>query len=192
MRNFRQPKSESISAYDPKLIKIAPDISTPARQVSVVIENEIRNNSLETGAFISQAGEVLLRREGRVDSVGFSPKELYQMQGAIFTHNHPNGSSFSFQGVESDVGMAIIWELGELRVVTEKFRHILSPKNGKWATIDRLEQGYFAAQNHADLLVNDMVKSDQLDYASRHAEKIYQALLILSRQLEMIYRREKS
>lgn len=118
MRDFRQPSS-TFNAYDPGAAPASPDISTPARAAAVQLENEIRRDTLETGAFIAPDGRILLRRTGRPNRVSYLPDELVGLQGATFTHNHPRGASFSLD----DLLLAADLQLHEVRAVTTRFRH---------------------------------------------------------------------
>lgn len=189
--NFRQPTTGG-SIYDPNVVKVAADISTAARRVAVEIENEIRKDLLETGAFIGKDGAVLLRRTGLADSVGFTAKELFRMAGATFTHNHPGGGSLSYQGMDSDLGRAFVWGIGEIRAVSGQFRYIAQPLKGSWPDVSQLELLYPEAEKHAHAVVADMVKSDQLDYSYARLEVLHQVVLFLSKRLGFSYKREAS
>jgi hypothetical protein len=190
--NFRQPTTGGGSVYDPNAVKVAADVSSAARRAAVEIENEIRKDLLETGVFIGKNGVALLRRTGLADSVGFTVKELFRMSGATFTHNHPGGGSLSYQGMDSDLGRAFVWGLGEVRAVSGQFRYIAYPLKGAWPDVAQLELLYPDAEKHAHAVVADMVKSDQLDYSYARLEVLHQVVLFLSKRLRFGYIREAS
>lgn len=190
-QQFNQPWANGVYQY-PEVKTVVPDTATAARAVSVAIENTIRRDDLETGVFISQAGEVLLRRQGQTDSVTFTAQELFGMRGALFTHNHPKGLSFSAEGQRSDLGMAIIWELGEVRAVSWQFRYCIQPEGGQWPRVEELEKTYQDAVLWAAHQVREMIIIGEIEPAARDIEISHQVLKYLSEKLKFIYVREAS
>src|SRR5437879_10945203 len=83
----------------------------------------------EEAVALRSDGAVLLAKRGRGSSVSFTDAEMDVMwQAAVFTHNHPAGGSFSPQ----DVAMACTLEVGEIRVVTAEWTHLLRPGAAGW------------------------------------------------------------
>ena len=62
------------------------------------VEGRIRTQNFESAA-IFKNGKQLLFKDGQASSVSFSPDEVSLMKGAVFTHNHPGGRSFSLEDV---------------------------------------------------------------------------------------------
>lgn len=94
------------------------------------VEREIRDFTVEYAFAFSVDGEPLFHTTDEEDSqVGFTEAELAQLSGAVLTHNHPGGRSFS----EEDVTFAMRVGLAEMRVVTTKSRFILRPPGERWS-----------------------------------------------------------
>lgn len=185
MRNFKQP-NETFSVYDAGAPKIQPDISTPARRTAVGIENVIRSDSLETGAFIGGEGQVLLKRQGMPDRVMYRESELTRMRGAVFTHNHPLGAGFSVD----DVALASEFGFSELRAVTLNFRHMASgiPTLGSTQWM----QAYKQAEADVVPILMEMVRLGELHPQNFGHEARHRAWATVAKNFNFLYSREKS
>ncbi len=185
MRIFRQPAS-TFSPYDPGAPTVKPDASTPARVTAVRVEDEIRWNDLETGVFIAPAGQVLLRRQGLADRVGFSSRELRRMHGATFTHNHPGESGFS----PDDLARAGEAQVAELRVVTPLFRHVIQDfpnlRESKWHALFEIEQQKLAVS------LIDQVRTGTLNPKDFGPQTIHLAWVRIAAKMGFSYERSKS
>jgi len=94
------------------------------------VEREIRDLAVEYAFALSVDGELLFHTTDEEDSqVGFTEAELAQLSGAVLTHNHPGGRSFS----PEDVTFAMRVGLAEMRVVTAESRFILRPPEERWS-----------------------------------------------------------
>ncbi len=153
---------------------------------AVRIENEIRYAELETGVFIAPDGGVLLRKQGVADRVGFTVRELRRMGGAIFTHNHPGGGSFS----PHDLARAGESGVAELRVVTPVFRHImlLPPiETGPfWQTMLETEQNQIAVR------LIDQVRIGVVHPKDYGLEVLHLAWVSIAAKMGFTYQRSKS
>lgn len=67
-------------------------------------------------------GNWLFGVEGGADRILFSDSELAQMDGALLTHNHPTGRSFS----PEDITLLVYRGLQELRAVTRDYVYTAS------------------------------------------------------------------
>lgn len=185
MRDFQQP-SPRFNAYDPGIALTDPDISTPARAAAVQLENEIRRDAMETGAFIAPEGRILLRRTGFPNRVSYLPEELVCVQGKTFTHNHPGAASFSLE----DLLLAADLQLHEVRVVTARFRHgaaaLPNLHQDQWRTAYDLE---YSRQR---VRLAPQVRADALHLLDFGFEVRHLVWVELSRQLGFIYWRENS
>lgn len=155
-RSFNQP-SGKFTIYDPGFNRVAADISTPARAAAVKFEEMIRRNDHETGAFFGKNGSLLLSRGGEPDRVAFTVRELRGMDGALFTHNHPGGSSFSV----ADVQNASFAGLSELRAVTPSYRHIMTTESG-WPSEGAIQRAFDLEASKALRDVDTMVRAGEL------------------------------
>ena len=94
------------------------------------IEREIRDFAVEYAFAFSPDGTLLFQTTDEAGSrVGFNDAELALLDGAVLTHNHPGGRSFS----EEDVTFAMRVGLFEMRVVTTRSRYVLRPPNDGWS-----------------------------------------------------------
>jgi hypothetical protein len=176
-----------LTVYDPLVKRNSPDTSTAARAVAVALENSIRFNGAETGAFFNTNGQLITKKAGAPDHVHFDEHELVGTTGSLFTHNHPDGLSFSGLDVESAVSL----ELVELRAVTSYCRYILQPSTlwPSWQAIkDALHRHTPAARQE----VCAMLHACQL--ANGHVDKefLHRLWVLVSNELQLKYTREVS
>ena len=65
-------------------------------------ENKIRNDSTETAVVLDAKGKVLIdKSDGNTNQVTIDPADVPKLKDSIFTHNHPNGSAFSRDDLET-------------------------------------------------------------------------------------------
>ncbi|WP_256589990.1 hypothetical protein [Pseudomonas sp. B1(2018)] len=183
---FRQPTGE-FTVYDTGYPLSKPDISTPARKAAVEIEDKIRGDKLETGAFIGKDGSIILQRQGEPDSVGFPVSEFDRLKGSTFTHNHPGNGTFS----EQDINLAAEIGVVELRAVGPTLRYVLSAPNG-WPESATMESALAQARSAAIKRVNAMVHRGDLELQYSQAEAEHQVWVAYSDLLKLLYQREKS
>jgi len=89
----------------------------------------IRSFAVEHAFAFSTEGELLFDKTDDSKSwIVFDDTEAELLKGAVLTHNHPGGRSFS----DADVLLAIRLELAEMRVVTIGSRFILLPPERGW------------------------------------------------------------
>ncbi len=185
VRQFKQPP-QTFGPYDPGAPRVKPDTSTPARAAAVKIEDEIRRDSKETGAFFAADGRELLRRQGEPDMVTFLESELSQLRGATFTHNHPGGGGPSV----ADVALASEFGFAEARAVTSEFRHSLSGLPALPAA--QWQREYDATEGVVASALRESVRTGALHPADFGVETRHRAWASLARSLGFVYTREKS
>lgn len=187
-KSFAQP-SDSFSVYDPSVPMVQPDTSTPLKKAIIDVENDIRNDHLENGVVFDENGKILLEKRGQPDRLEFTDSEVLLLKNRTFTHNHPNGGTFS----NKDVLMAATYDILELRVVTPQFRFSMRPSHGRqWCSRMAVQPHYEQAMQQANFIVNDLVKTGSLH--PRHAKSEYQhyTWAMFAMYLELVYVREKS
>lgn len=87
------------------------------------IEDKIRNDSTETAVVYDKDGnELLNKNQGLPDRVDFTTDETKLFADAIFTHNHPSGSTFS----SADIQTAISTGLKEIRACYSDGAYVLT------------------------------------------------------------------
>lgn len=60
-------------------------------------EHSIAGLSHEVAGGFDSAGRRLFAKPGDADKVGFTRSEIARLPGTVLVHNHPNGSSLSYQ-----------------------------------------------------------------------------------------------
>jgi len=76
------------------------------------IEHEIRNKPIEYGHVVDpRTGATIWLKQGDESSVSWTKRELDKMVGAVLTHNHPSGNSFS----REDITLLLKYNLGQIR-----------------------------------------------------------------------------
>ena len=87
------------------------------------VEDKIRNDSTETAVVYDKDGnEVLNKNQGMPDGVDFTEDEAKLFSDAVFTHNHPSGTTFS----SADIQTAISTGLKEIRACYSDGAYVLT------------------------------------------------------------------
>lgn len=163
-----------------------PDVSTPARAAAVAIEDMIRRKPAETGVLIDVDGKTIFKRLGKGNRVSVPVHILRGARGMTFTHNHPDGNGLSLPDVE--IGME--FELAEVRVVTERYRHGVSMLARR--LLAPLSAGFQAAESGAIVAVRDDMRRGlvhPLDFGPEVRDRTWQRL---SSSLGFNYWRQES
>lgn len=106
----------------------------------LLLEDRIKKQSFESAAVFDSKGNLLFFKDGEKSFVEFSRADLAVMKGAIVTHNHPGGNEFNPSNPRSkgnsfskdDFKLAAIAGVGELRAVSNGYRHSVKPPDGGW------------------------------------------------------------
>lgn len=176
-----------VSIYKSTSPRNAPDVTTPAKREAVKLENTIRHNTVETGAFFRADGTLITQKAGTVNQVRFDQHELVGTARSLFTHNHPDGLPFSRQDVE----FAVDVDLTELRAVTAYCRFVLRPE-GAWPTFSTIEQAILQHGPSAQQEVTAMVHACQLSNGDIPKELQHRMWVLVSNDLKLGYVREDS
>jgi hypothetical protein len=186
-RGHRSMVSAAFSIYDIGHPTGTPDRSSPSRDAAVSLEDQIRGDSLETGAFFARDGRLVIRKTGAPDRVTFTAGELVGTDGTLFTHNHPDDDTFSQQ----DIVSAIESQLLELRAVGPTLRHMMSAPGG-WPSKTAFTRAFQNSVNPANSVTAQMISSGQLDSQYARREVCHQFWCEVARRLSLRYSREKS
>jgi hypothetical protein len=190
---FAQPRGE-FTVYDGAYPKVKPDVSTPARAAAVALEDRIRLDEAETGAFIDFDGRIIVQKtgpkpaKGEPKKVTFTERELRGTYGSVFTHNHPGNRPFSPEDVEA----AIAQGLTELRAAGPTLRYQMQRKGPTWPTIDELHEAFAATVEIAGRRVARMIAQGELEPQFAQAESEHQHWRLVAQKLGLKYNREKS
>jgi len=183
---FGQPRGDH-SIYDAPHPKVTPNVSTPALTTAVRLENQIRLDELETGAFIAADGRVIIQKTGQPDRLRFTAQELQGTDGTVFTHNHPMNGTFSAVDIES----AIQSKLQEVRAAGPTLRYSMRP-GPEWPTLDALQEQLAAQTEIARSRVTRMIVDGELEPRFATHELNHQLWSLVAGKLGMAYTREKS
>src|SRR6266508_5311444 len=104
----------------------------PLLRVLREVEDEIRGLYHEVAYIIDPNGNVTTQREGTHMSVDL-PIEL--MRGRIVTHNHPRGTSFSVEDIQTLLGA----RAAEIRAVSVGYDYSMKlPPDTEWEDVELL------------------------------------------------------
>ena len=115
--------------------------STSLRESLKKAESEMALRKTEKAYVFDTNGNKVFSKKGDKSSVSFTQKEVNSMAGNINTHNHPGGTSFSFD----DINVLLQADLKEIRAVTKSYVHSFSLSPGapvKDAALSILEKEY--------------------------------------------------
>lgn len=179
--------SGTFTIYDPAYPSKPADTTTLARATAVALEDTIRRDGLETGAFIAADGRVVIQKTGRPNQVTFGAHELLGTDRTLFTHNHPDGDTFS----REDIVAAIQSDLIEVRAVGPTLRHFMWAPGG-WPPEVALDRAIAKAIAVAQAHTGRMINTGQLDQRHAPREVTHQLWREVARMLSLRYEREKS
>ena len=186
---FNQPPTETFSIYDVGVLPVKPDTSTPLKKAVIEYEDSIRNQPIEHGAFFDSTGLLITSTLGDDSSLSFSNDDLLKSLGSYFTHNHPQGGTFSKRDIETAISM----NLREIRAVTRNFRYSMQFNE---VIIDnkKLQKAIDDSVLKANDIVSDMIKTDKLNPVYANDELNHQIWVLVARELKLKlkYTREKS
>lgn len=121
-------------------------------------EWEISHLEKEHGILYDKEGNVVFRIEGEAGRIGVSRREIRKMKDGIFSHNHPSGSSFSWQ----DIDMLRECKLAEVRAVTKRGVYSISAPP-KWpkiiGTTQKIEREYAAIREDIQEQVDSIYRN---------------------------------
>ena len=111
-------------------------MSTKKGETMAKLEKRIVTQDFETVAVYSENGSLLFEKGGNKNSVIFSDKEVSQMKGAVLTHNHPTGYSFS----KDDIITLNTSGLSEIRAIGNEYLYTMKNTHPelKERTVDRI------------------------------------------------------
>jgi hypothetical protein len=83
----------------------------------------------EHAVVVAADGTLIARRGGGMNSVSFTQEETDRMFGAVLSHNHPSGFTFSVD----DIRFAAVYGLSEIRVYTRRSLYRLRQPEFGWS-----------------------------------------------------------
>lgn len=147
-------------------------------------EDSIRHDKKETAGVYDRFGGLMFIQGGETDFVKFSKEQRVQMvmhgmgklRGAVLTHNHPSGRSFSLQ----DIRMMFLNNLSEIRAVGPIATHSMTMGKVTGFDIDdidaALKQARDAAEKVTDKMFENRVSDSQIFYDSLNYDLIHMTM----------------
>lgn len=164
-----------------------PDASRPDLATAVALEDRIRLDSDETGAFVAADGSIVVSKTGTPNHVRFVGTELAGTDGTLFTHNHPSGLPFSIQDVEA----AADSDLKEVRVVGGTIRYRMWPRGG-WPTVPAIYAAVRLAHVGVAGTVRHLLATGAIHPRFKQMEAEHQLWLRVALKLNLAYVRERA
>jgi hypothetical protein len=147
------------------------------------IERQDRSLNYEKGAVISNSGELLARYDGTAHAVEVTDNDLKLMEGATFTHNHPNGDFFSnndiitgftktnLQELRASTPQGITYSLVNNGATKESARKYLAEYQQTSMRAQRTAQEYFIRQIKSGELSMDEYKRNYFALFSQYRDE---------------------
>ncbi|MBI3757949.1 MAG: hypothetical protein HY267_08230 [Deltaproteobacteria bacterium] len=158
------------------------------RRAVATVEAEIANKARETVVVFAADGTVLVRKEGTSNRVTFTLEEKLRMRGAaLYTHNHPRGTSFS----PRDIRNAKLLDLKEQHAVGKHYLYILRPPTEGWKMIAmaELNTAVAAAQQQVLQEFQAQIRRGQLSLAQADLSFWHTIWTRVARQFRFHYTR---
>lgn len=141
--------------------------SRKAKQELLKSEKTLGKRSKETMEVYGQDGEYKFSKRGDASSVGVSVLDIPKLRGAVVTHNHPSGGSFSF----TDLKFLKRMPVSEIRVsTTEGSYYIRKPK--EWSrdigSTAKMEKAYDEIRNSLKSKYRKLYNDGKISKIDRH------------------------
>lgn len=150
------------------------------------VERSIKGNKSESAAVYIK-GQQILFKDGSRNYVDFSPKEVAAMKGAVLTHNHPGGGSFS----DADVTMINGYGLKEIRAVSTGYTYSLSGK-GKGLSKAEVRSIYKNESMKVVQAFRQKIKAGEMTVDEANKNHAHEIMNGISEKLGFIYKRTKT
>lgn len=164
-------------------------------------EDRIRPQRFESAFAVDSVGTELVRKDGERSEVSFTRQEVSMMRGGkavVLTHNHPGGLDYTpddprYHGnsfSKSDVKMACLAQLSELRVVTPTRRYFLRPSVTGWSEAmwnSEIKAFFVKSEKAVDVELMRKVKDGIITLAEKDALTDHEIMLRVSSKFGMAY-----
>ena len=138
-----------------------------ARQELLKSEKSLGRRSKETMEVYGPNGEYRFSKRGDINSVSVSALDIPKLYGAVVTHNHPSGGSFSF----TDLKFLKRMPISELRIsVANGSYYIRKPE--EWSqdisSVTKMEKAYNEIRNSLKSKYRKLYNDGKISKADRH------------------------
>jgi len=181
------------AANEAALAKLGGPPTAAAVQAAQSVEAKISDQKYESAHFFDVDGNTVLAKDGNKNSVVFDDADVQKMAGTVLTHNHPSGGSFS----PEDIALGSTGSLKEVRAIGtnplgEQFIHRMRPPKGKtWPDIHEIQMAVSLADSKIKAKFWPKISSGQMSIAEANAYHWHEVWTIASKNLGLVYEREK-
>lgn len=133
--------------------------------------NKIMNQNKESAIVFDDEGNEILFKDGERLKVDFKGKELEQLKGMNFTHNHPTTSDYDSMFSKRDLIFAYDNDLKSMITINQKGDIIKLERDKSIKFDDEHKPGFFAAEYQREIDKNTSGKSiEQLSDVANHMD----------------------
>ena len=130
-------------------------------------EKSLGSRSKETMEVYGPGGEYRFSKRGDTNSVSISVLDIPELRGAVVTHNHPSGGSFSF----TDLKFLKRMPVSEIRVSTSNGSYYIR-KPEEWSqdisSVTKMEKAYNEIRNSLKSKYRKLYNDGKISKADRH------------------------
>ncbi len=138
-----------------------------ARQELLKSEKSLGRRSKETMEVYGPNGEYRFSKRGDINSVSVSVLDIPKLYGAVVTHNHPSGGSFSF----TDLKFLKRMPISELRISAANGAYYIR-KPEEWSqdirSVTKMEKAYNEIRNSLKSKYRKLYNDGKISKADRH------------------------
>lgn len=159
-----------VAPYNIKYLKVSDTTDSwaeDARKELLKSEKSLRNRRNETLEVYDAKGNYIMTKRGGANSVRLRPTDYLKLRGAVVTHNHPSGGSFS----ADDIKFLKNTLISELRVSTQDYvYYIRKPK--KWPeeinSSEKIDKAFYEIKKQLKPKYQKLYNNGVINKVQRH------------------------
>lgn len=159
-----------VAPYNLKYLKVSDTTDSwaeDARKELLKSEKSLRNRRNETLEVYDAKGNYIMTKRGGANSVRLRPTDYLKLRGAVVTHNHPSGGSFS----ADDIKFLKNTLISELRVSTQDYvYYIRKPK--KWPeeinSSEKIDKAFYEIKKQLKPKYQKLYNNGVINKVQRH------------------------
>lgn len=165
------------------------DSSDTVSESVLKIEDSFRGLPVENGAIFDKDGKLIATAVGQRDYVVMPVDVSRKMmgKGAIFTHNHPVDTSFSF----GDFVAASNMGYSEIRAVGTEYRYSMKPPKGKKMSFNKVKASYDKYLEYYKAEYTALIKAGKITVDEGNLKINHDIWVAVAKDTGIIYNRYK-